>query len=61
MDRMSGMVNLVRKVLLCVLGAEGIGAVCYSFRFIPQFGPVKGIGLFCFLRQCQHSVMPELI
>mgnify|MGYP000107974850 FL=1 len=60
MDRMSGMVNLVRKVLLCVLGAEGIGAVCYSFRFIPQFGPVKGIG-YSVLRQCQHSVMPELI
>ena len=48
MDRMSGMVNLVRKVLLCVLGAEGIGAVCYSFRFIPQFGPVKGIGYSVF-------------
>ena len=30
MDRMGGMVRLVKKVLICVLGAEGIGAVCYA-------------------------------
>lgn len=48
MDRMDGMVNLVRKVLICVLGAEGIGAVCYAFRFVPQFGLLRGIGYSVF-------------
>ena len=45
---MDGMVNLVRKVLICVLGAEGIGAVCYAFRFVPQFGLLRGIGYSVF-------------
>ena len=44
LDRMSGMVIVVKKVLLCVLGAEGIGTVCYAFRFVPQFGLLRGIG-----------------
>ncbi len=48
MDRMGGMVSLVKKVLVCVLGAEGIGAVCYAFRFVPQFGVLKGIGYSVF-------------
>ena len=48
LDRMNGMVNLVRKVLICVFGAEGIGAVGYSFRFVPQFGLVKGLGYSVF-------------
>lgn len=43
LDQMSGMVIVVRRVLLCVLGAEAIGAVLYSFCFIPEFGVVKGI------------------
>ena len=41
---MSGMVVVVKRVLLCVLGAEGIGTVCYAFRFVPQFGVVRGVG-----------------
>ena len=44
LDRMSGMVVVVKRVLLCVLGAEGIGTVCYAFRFVPQFGVVRGVG-----------------
>ena len=48
MDRMGGMVRLVKKVLICVFGAEGIGAVCYAVRFIPQFGLAKGLGYSVF-------------
>ena len=44
LDKMSGMVVIVRRVVICVLGAEAIGAVCYSFCFIPEFGVAKGIG-----------------
>jgi len=43
LDKMSGMVNVVRKVIVCVLGAEAIGAVLYSFCFIPEFGVAGGI------------------
>lgn len=43
LDQMSGLVKLVRRVVLCVFGAEAIGAVCYSFRFVPEFGLAKGI------------------
>ena len=43
LDQMSGLVKIVKKVVLCVLGAEAIGAVFYSFRFIPQFGFPKGL------------------
>lgn len=60
MDRMGGMVRLVKKVLICVFGAEGIGAVCYAVRFIPQFGLAKGLDTL-FLRQYLHSVMLVLI
>ena len=60
MDRMGGMVRLVKKVLICVFGAEGIGAVCYAVRFIPQFGWQK-VWDILFLRQYLHSVMLVLI
>lgn len=43
LDHMSGMVILIKKVVRGALGVELIGAVLYSFRFIPQFGLVKGI------------------
>lgn len=43
LDQMSGLVTLVKKVVACVFGAEAIGAVCYAFCFIPEFGLVKGI------------------
>lgn len=43
LDKMSGMVSVVRRVILCVLGAEGIGAVCYAFCFVPKLGLVKGL------------------
>lgn len=44
LDQMSGLVVLVKKVIICVFGAEAIGAVCYAFRFIPECGVAEGIG-----------------
>lgn len=44
LDQMSGLVKVVRRVIFCVFSAELLGAACYSFRFIPQFGLVKGLG-----------------
>lgn len=43
LDQMSGLVHLVKRVVLCVFTAEGIGAVCYAFCFVPQFGWGKGL------------------
>lgn len=43
LDQMSGLVRVVKRVISCVFGAEAIGAVLYSFRFIPQFGFREGI------------------
>lgn len=48
MDKMGGMVNLVRKVIFCVLGAEAVGAVCYAFCFVPEFGWAKGLAYSVF-------------
>ena len=60
LDQMSGLVVLVKKVIICVFGAEAIGAVCYAFRFIPEFGVAEGIGQSVLL-QFPHFVMRELI
>lgn len=43
LDQMSGMVVLVRKVVVCIFAAEAIGAVFYSFYFVPEFGWKIGI------------------
>ena len=43
LEQMEGLVTIVRKVVLCVLAAEGIGAIGYAFCFIPRFGLVKGL------------------
>lgn len=44
LDQMSGLAKLVRRVVVCVFGAEAVGAAGYAFRFIPQFGVTEGIG-----------------
>ena len=41
-DYLSGMVKLIRYVLLSTFIIEGIGAILLSFQFIPKFG-IKGI------------------
>lgn len=35
---MSGVVKLVRSVVIGTLVVEGVGAVLYAFQFVPQFG-----------------------
>ena len=44
LEQMEGLVTVVKKVVLCVFAAEGIGAVGYAICFVPRFGLVKGIG-----------------
>ena len=44
LEQMSGLVKVVRKVVLCVFAAEGIGAISYGIYFIPRVGLVKGAG-----------------
>ena len=48
LEQMSGLVTVVRKVVLCVFAAEGIGAVGYAFCFVPELGLVKGLGQAAF-------------
>lgn len=43
MESMQGLVKLVKNVFKGTMLVEGIGAILYSFHFIPQFGVGKGI------------------
>ena len=43
LDQMAGLVTVVKRVILCVLAAEGMGAVGYAFCFVPRFGLGKGL------------------
>lgn len=45
---LAGLVRLVIRVLKGTFVAEGIGAVCYAFQFVPEYGLVKGIGYSVF-------------
>ncbi len=49
--QLSGIVLLVKKVLIITFLIEGIGAIILSTVFIPQFGIIKGIGFSLF-----HSI-----
>lgn len=44
LDTGSGMVSVVKRVVFCVFTAEAAGAALYAFRFVPQFGWVRGLG-----------------
>ena len=43
LDTLSGMADVVKKIVACTLGAEALGAVCYAFAFVPRFGWAQGI------------------
>ena len=43
LDSVAGVVKLTKRIVLGTLLIEGIGAVCYSFVFIPQFGWLDGL------------------
>lgn len=48
LNTMSGLVRFLKKIIKGTLLIEGIGAVCYSFTFIPRFGFVKGLWVSVF-------------
>lgn len=43
-----GIVRFLIYIIKATLVVEGIGAILYSFQFIPQFGLVRGIGYSIF-------------
>ena len=48
MESLAGMVAMILRILKGTICLEGIGALLYSFRFVPEFGVVKGIGYSVF-------------
>ena len=42
-DTLTGLVRMVKKMIKGSLIVEGIGAVLYTFIFIPRYGLLKGI------------------
>lgn len=51
LDTLSGLVAFIIRILKGTFLVEGIGALCFCFKFIPEYGVVKGIGYALF-----HSV-----
>lgn len=51
LNTLSGMVSFVLKIIKGTFLMEGIGAVLFSFAFIPEFGVAKGIAYSVF-----HSI-----
>ncbi len=51
LSTLSGMVMFVLKIIKGTFFVEGLGAILFSFTFIPEFGVVKGIAYSLF-----HSV-----
>lgn len=49
LDGLGGISSLLKKVAFGTFLVEGIGAICYAFVFVPEFGPVQGIGQSIFL------------
>ncbi|MGO5052875.1 TrkH family potassium uptake protein [Lachnospiraceae bacterium LCP25S3_G4] len=43
LDTLAGMVQLIIKILKGTFLVEGIGALFFSFQFIPEYGFIKGI------------------
>lgn len=48
LDSLSGIIKLLKYVLLFTFTVEGIGALFLSLSFIPRFGLAKGIGFSLF-------------
>lgn len=48
LDTLSGLIKFLRRIVKGTFIVEGIGALCYSFVFIPQFGVIKGIWVSVF-------------
>lgn len=50
-ESFAGIVRLAKFVILFTLTSEAIGALLLSLKFVPRFGPLKGVGFSIF-----HSV-----
>ena len=48
MDRLGGIVGLVKKVIIGTFVVEGAGALFYAFQFVPEYGLIKGLGYSIF-------------
>lgn len=48
LDTLSGLVKYMLLILKGTFLVEGIGACCYAFRFVPEFGVVKGLAYSIF-------------
>ncbi len=48
LDTLQGLVKLTKHIIKGTILIEGIGAILYMFRFIPDYGPVKGVGISIF-------------
>lgn len=48
LNTLSGLIRFMKRILIGTFIVEGIGAVCYSFVFIPRFGFVKGLWVSLF-------------
>ena len=42
-DSLRGIVGVTKRVVLFSLTIEGIGALLYMIRFVPMYGPLKGL------------------
>lgn len=50
-ESFAGIVRLTKFVILFTLTSEAIGALLLSLKFVPRFGPLKGVGFSIF-----HSI-----
>lgn len=48
LSTLKGLVRFLKKIVIGTFVVEGIGAICYMFVFIPEFGVVKGIWISVF-------------
>lgn len=42
-NELTGMVRLIKFIILATFAIEGVGAILLAIRFVPQFGMVKGL------------------
>lgn len=47
-DNLQGMVVLMKRIVKGTFIVEGIGAIIFTFQFVPDFGLLKGIGISLF-------------
>lgn len=55
LDTLSGMVKFIIRIIKGTFLVEGIGAVLFACKFVPEFGFIKGVGYGSFIRY-PHSV-----